>query len=178
MKFSTTRFGEIEVNLDESLFFPSGLIGFPELTRFILLNSSTNGSSPFKWLQSLDDGSIAFILINPLSFKPDYMVEVSDDEICGLELASEESAAISVIVTMPTNPEEMTANLKAPIIFNVENRRGKQVILNNPEYLTKHLIGNEIKKNGTLEDSGVSRDLIDKIKKDTSKIQKKEAVNV
>ncbi len=177
MKFSTTRFGEIEVNLDESIFFPSGLIGFPELTRFVLLNSESE-TSPFKWLQSLDDGSIAFILINPLSFKPDYMVEVSDEEITGLELTSEENAAISVIVTMPSNPEEMTANLKAPIVFNVENRRGKQVILNNPEYLTKHLIGQEIKKNSVQPTDEVSEDLIDKIKKDTSKINKKRVVNV
>ncbi len=176
MKFSTTRFGEIEVNLDESIFFPSGLIGFPELTRFVLLNSESE-NSPFKWLQSLDDGSIAFILINPLSFKPDYMVEVSDEEISGLELTSEENAAISVIVTMPSNPEEMTANLKAPIIFNVENRRGKQVILNNPEYLTKHLIGQEIKKNSTKPTDEVSEDLIDKIKKDTSKNNKNRVVN-
>jgi flagellar assembly factor FliW len=143
-KVQTTRFGEIEVQDSELIQLPAGLIGFPELKNYILLDHDKD--SPFKWLQSLDDGAIAFVLINPLLFKPDYTVEVSENEVADLDIKKEEDAVISVIITMPSNPENMTANLKAPLIFNLENRKGKQLILSTPEYTTRHNVLEEIKK--------------------------------
>ncbi|MDD9951262.1 MAG: flagellar assembly protein FliW [Zetaproteobacteria bacterium] len=140
----TTRFGKIEVEDQEMINLPQGLVGFPELKKYILLNHDQE--SPFKWLQSLDDGAIAFVIINPLLFRPDYAVEVSESEISELEIKSEEDAVISVIVTMPSNPQNMTANLKAPLVFNLQNRRGKQIILSNSSYATKHNIMDELKE--------------------------------
>ena len=64
LKVKTTRFGDIEVKEDDVVKLPAGLIGFPELKRYVLLDHDKD--SPFKWLQSLDDGAIAFVLINPL----------------------------------------------------------------------------------------------------------------
>jgi flagellar assembly factor FliW len=144
IKVKTTRFGEIEVKEEDLIELPSGLIGFPELKRYVLLDHDKD--SPFKWLQSLDDGAIAFVLINPLLFKPDYTVEVTEAEVEGLELKTEEDAVISVIITIPTNPQNMTANLKAPLVFNLTNRRGKQLVLSNSAYTTRHNIMDEIKK--------------------------------
>lgn len=145
LKVKTTRFGEIEVKAEDLLQLPAGLIGFPELKRYVLLDHDSKGS-PFKWLQSLDDGAIAFVLINPLLFKPDFMVEVTETEVSELELRNEEDAVISVIVTIPTNPQNMTANLKAPLVFNLQNRLGKQLVLSNPAYTTRHNIMEEVKK--------------------------------
>jgi len=144
LKVTTTRFSEIEVNESDIIELPAGLIGFPELKRYILLDHDKE--SPFKWLQSLDDGAIAFVLINPLLFKPDYTVEVSEAEVSDLAIQAEEDAVISVIVTMPSNPQNMTANLKAPLVFNLKNRKGKQIILNNQEYTTRHNIMEEVRK--------------------------------
>lgn len=145
LKVKTTRFGEIEVKLEDALELPAGLIGFPELKRYVLLDHDSKGS-PFRWLQSLDDGAIAFVLINPLLFKTDYMVEVTEAEVGDLDLKNEEDAVISVIVTIPTNPQNMTANLKAPLVFNLRNRRGKQLILSNSAYTTRHNIMEEVRK--------------------------------
>ena len=144
IKFETTRFGEIELEEKEMIMLPKGLIGFAELKKFILLDHDKD--SPFKWLQSLDDGAIAFVLINPLLFKPDYSVEVNQSEVKELSLDREEDAVISVIITMPTNPQNMTANLKAPLIFNLQNRTGKQIILNKTEYTTRHNVMEEMSK--------------------------------
>lgn len=161
-KFKTTRFGEIEVLEEEVIKLPSGLIGFPELSRFILLDHDKN--SPFKWLQSLDDGAIAFVLINPLLFRSSYTVEVTEAEVSDLELTSEEDAVISVIITMPSNPQNMTANLKAPLIFNLKNRMGKQIILNNPNYSTRHNVMDEMKMNSTQADAQKIKDSIEQTK--------------
>lgn len=162
LTIKTTRFGELKVREDDVITLPSGLIGFPELKKYVLLDHDKE--SPFKWLQSLEDGSIAFVLINPLLFYPDYVVEVSEGEIDDLNLKSEEDAVISAIVTMPTNPQNMTANLKAPLIFNLKNRKGKQVILNNSEYHTRHNIIDEIKKRIAANETQVATELIDQMK--------------
>lgn len=162
IKVKTTRFGEIEIKDHDVLELPSGLIGFPELKRYVLLDHDKD--SPFKWLQSLDDGAIAFVLINPLLFKPDYMVEVTEAEVTDLELKNEEDAVISVIITIPTNPQNMTANLKAPLVFNLQNRKGKQLVLSNPAYTTRHNIMEEVRKRSAASDAQTVQEAIEKAK--------------
>lgn len=144
IKVKTTRFGDIEIDERDMITLPAGIIGFPELKQYVLLDHDQE--SPFKWLQSLEDGSIAFVMINPLLFKPDYLVEVNEGEVADLDIVTEEDAVVSVIITMPSDPQKMTANLKAPVIFNLKNRKGRQVILNNSEYTTRHNIMEEMKK--------------------------------
>lgn len=156
VKFSTSRFGEIEIKSDDTLVMPEGLIGFPEMKRYVLLDHGKD--SPFKWLQSLDDGAIAFVLMNPLLFKPDYAVEVTESDVKELDLASEDDAVISVIVTMPSDPEKMTANLKAPLVFNLKNRRGMQVILGQGAYTTRHSILEEVKSYEKLKNEQEQRE--------------------
>jgi len=162
IQVKTTRFGDIEVRESDVIELPSGLIGFPELTKYVLLDHDKE--SPFKWLQSLQDGGIAFVLINPLLFNPDYTVEVSEAEVGDLKLTSEEDAVISVIVTMPSNPQNMTANLKAPLVFNLKNRRGKQLILNNPAYTTRHNVMEELKRRAAEIDAAQAQQAIEKAK--------------
>ncbi len=162
IKVKTTRFGEIDVKTEDLIELPNGLIGFPELKRYVLLDHDKD--SPFKWLQSLDDGAIAFVLINPLLFKPDYTVEVTEAEVSDLELKAEEDAVISVIITIPTNPQNMTANLKAPLVFNLTNRRGKQLVLSNSAYTTRHNIMEEIKKQSTAGTTTQVQEAIEKAK--------------
>lgn len=171
----TTRFGEITIDEADLIQLPYGIIGFPELKKFVLLDHDKD--SPFKWIQSLDDGSIAFVLINPLLFKPDYMVEVSEAEVSDLDLTNEDDAVISTIVTMPSNPQNMTANLKAPLIFNLRNRKGKQIILNHSSYSIRHFILEELKKNESILENQKLRDVVEaaKERKDEAKELSKEA---
>lgn len=144
MKINTSRFGEVEINEGDMISLPEGLIGFPELNQFILLDHDND--SPFKWLQSTSDPTMAFIVISPLSFRPDYMVEVTEEEVAALKLTNPNEAVISVIVTIPMDPKKMSANLKAPLVFNLTNRIGKQVVLKDPQYQTKHFIMEEMKR--------------------------------
>jgi flagellar assembly factor FliW len=164
MKVKTTRFGEIEVPEGDVIHLPSGLIGFPELKQYVLLDHDKD--SPFKWFQSLEDGAIAFVLIDPLLFNPEYVAEVTDAELSELDVQSEEDLVISVIVTVPSNPQNMTANLKAPLIFNLKNRRGKQVILNTSAYTTRHNIMDEVRKRTTGDEAASVQDAVQKAKAD------------
>lgn len=162
IRVKTTRFGEIEVKEADLIELPAGLIGFPELKKYVILDHDKD--SPFKWLQSLDDGAIAFVLINPLLFKPDYTVEVTEAEVSDLELKAEEDAIICVIITIPTNPQNMTANLKAPLVFNLTTRKGKQLVLSNSAYTTRHNIMEEVRKQATVGENTTVQEVIEKAK--------------
>ena len=60
MRVDTTRFGEIEIQ-DKDLFeFPMGMLGFGRYKWFFIVDHRDN--SPFKWLQSAEDGELAFII--------------------------------------------------------------------------------------------------------------------
>lgn len=140
---TTTRFGEILVNDADVITLPEGLVGFPEYTRYALLDHDKE--SPFKWLQSLDEGAIAFTIIDPTIVRPNYQVAICEAKQAVIDLADPADAIIATIVTMPTNPQNMTVNLKAPLVFNLKNRLGIQVILTDSDYSTRHNVMDEMR---------------------------------
>jgi flagellar assembly factor FliW len=142
------QFEEIEIEETDIINLTQGLIGFPALHKYAVLVDDE--VTPFQWFQCLDDPSLAFVIINPLLFKPDYRVKISREEIAELGINNPAKVTINTIVTIPPDPGSLTANLQAPILINNENRLGKQVILMNNEYSTRHLILEELQKNSEL----------------------------
>ena len=98
------------------------------------------------WLQSVDNGALAFVLVDPLLFKPDYKVEIGPEDAEDLGLKNGGNAAqIMAIVNIPTRgedgkPTEITANLLGPIVINVQKRLAKQVVLYDGQYSHRHPI--------------------------------------
>lgn len=138
MKIRTTRFGELDV-AEEALFtFPMGLLGFARLKRFVVLDHRDD--SPFKWLQSAEDPDVAFIITDPLFFKRDYHIAVRRQELAVIEPGAEEDLVVSVIMTIPADPRQMSANLLAPLIFNMANRRAMQYVLTDQRYPVKYCV--------------------------------------
>lgn len=135
MKISTTRFGEIEVAPEEIVEFSEGLLGFEDAHRFVILNTQDGG--PFRWLQCLDQGDLAFVIIEPLQFMYAYDLEISDADVEFLGVKAVEDLVLYAIVTIPDNPRDMTANLQGPLVINVKTRRGRQIISNNPAHSLK-----------------------------------------
>ncbi|MFZ2956817.1 MAG: flagellar assembly protein FliW [Candidatus Ozemobacteraceae bacterium] len=144
MKCLTARFGEIDVLNEDIVLFPEGLLGFNEFHRFVILNSQEG--SPFRWLQSLDDGNLAFIIVEPLNFLFAYDLEISDADAAFLGIEKAEDAVLYAIVTVPENVRDMTANLQGPLIINAVNRKGRQVISNNAMHPLKANIVEEMAK--------------------------------
>lgn len=129
MKFKTSRFGEIEFPEEVIMTFPEGVLGFPNDRRYILLEHDAEGS-PFKWLQSLDSPDLAFIIVDPLFITPRYKLEIDVDTARLIGTDNQEACAVMSIVNVPHEaPIRMTANLKAPLVVNVETRAGRQVIM-------------------------------------------------
>jgi flagellar assembly factor FliW len=128
MIIHTTRFGDIECPEEKIVKIPSGIIGFPASTRYLILDHDRD--VPFKWLQSLDQEELAFVIVDPVWFKPDYRVTIALDEIVELGPVDERELVMFVILTIPSDdPSCMTANLRGPVVVNAETRMAKQLIL-------------------------------------------------
>jgi len=133
IKINTTRFGEVEISGQKIYSFPDGIPGFPSCKQFCIINNSKNNL--FKWLQSVDKPELAFVIFDPFLLKKDYDVFINDEALKILEVEKKEDIIVTVILTIPKGkPKEMTANLKAPLIFNIVKKIGKQIILNDSDY--------------------------------------------
>jgi flagellar assembly factor FliW len=134
----TERFGELTVPETDILHFPEGLLGFGDRKEFILVQEAAY--APFLWLQSADDPHLSFVVVDPLTFVPDYKVEVKPAEVKSLELEDIDKARVLVIVVVRDDPDQITANLQGPLIINPEKGTGKQIVLLNDRYHTRHYI--------------------------------------
>ncbi|WP_434577712.1 flagellar assembly protein FliW [Thermoanaerobacterium thermosaccharolyticum] len=147
MDIKTKNFGLVSYNEEDVLYFDDGIPGFEGLKSFILL--SVDEYTPFKWLQSLDDTNIAFVIIDPKVVVKDYKVEINEETVKLLDIKDLNHILVFAIVVIPDEIEKMTANLKAPIIINAENNKGMQILLDNDDYMIKHPILKELKNADT-----------------------------
>lgn len=145
MLLDTKRFGQIEIDENGILEFPEGIPGFEDIKRFVLLGSSDE-SSLFQWLQAVDNTELAFVVVEPKRIWPDYEVDVDEDDVKMLEIDNESKVLVFSIVVVPEDVEKMTANLKAPILINTSNKKGKQIIMDNSRYDIKSYIMEGVRK--------------------------------
>lgn len=144
MKIETNRFGTITISEDEIVQFEEGLLGFEAYHKYVVLN--TEDGSPFRWLQSVDDGNLAFVIIEPLSFMLEYDLEIPDEDQVALSLERAEDVVIYAIVSIPDNPQDMTANLQGPVVINAKDKKGRQIISTNSRHSVRVHILNEMEK--------------------------------
>ncbi len=131
--FDTVRFGEVSVPESRVMDFPRGLVGMPSARRFVFLHrEETEG--PFFWMQSADDPRLAFVVCEPQRFFPDYSVPltIEDQELLGIHTVEDGMAC--VILVVPSDPRQITANLRGPIAINPEKRCGIQLVLAGEEF--------------------------------------------
>jgi flagellar assembly factor FliW len=145
MKVDTKAFGQIEVDDKQKITIPEGLYGFEDYNEYVLLDAE---HQPFYWLQAVTDKDIAFVLINPFLFRPDYEVNIPNEEMEDIGITSPEKALIFAIVTIPPDGSAMTANLQGPIVINRDTMTGKQGIMTDVRWNTRHDIVAELNNAG------------------------------
>lgn len=131
-------FGEIEIDKETIIDFPEGLLGFEDEKEFTIIN--TQEEAPFLWLQSINSPELVFVIMNPFFAFPDYEIKIPKSVQEKLEIESEKDVVIYSILVVPEDMEKMTANLLGPIIINTRKNLGKQVILDDDRYSTKHYV--------------------------------------
>jgi flagellar assembly factor FliW len=127
MDVITSRFGTISIDEKSIITIPEGLIGFSSFKRFVVY--SRPNDLPFQWLQCVEDPTLAFVVVDPLVFCPDYQVEVKSEEISDLLLCDIREAGVLVLVVIPQDTQATRINLRAPLVINTKNNLAKQLIL-------------------------------------------------
>lgn len=146
MKAKTRIFGEIEIADDKIITLEKGMIGFPQLNHFALIFDEEKGQkdTSIMWLQSMDDADIAFPVMLPHAVKEDYNPNVSEEIVAPLGTLTEENTYLLVTVTVPKRIEDFSVNLKAPIVINMDNRKGVQLIVED-DYPVKYKVYDVLK---------------------------------
>lgn len=132
----THLFGALEVAEDQVYRFPEGLYGFEELRRFVLVEATPG--APWKWLQSLDEPRISFVIFDPFVLVPDYRPQIPEAELAAVGLKTAGEAAVYVLATVPADLARTTVNLRAPLVFNPQARLARQIILPDDRYQVRY----------------------------------------
>lgn len=149
MRIQTKWFGEIEIDKDKVITFDRGIIGFDEFKQFtIVYDAQKDAQSSTMWLQSLDEVSLALPVIKPELIFEKYDPIVEEELINSLgENIKDAELLVLVTLTVTQDIKEMTCNLKAPIIINVDTMRGVQLIADNDDYMVRYPIYNILEQN-------------------------------
>jgi len=138
MEIMTRDFGRLEIKKSDVISFKSGLPGFESLKDFVLLPMGED--SPFIVMQSVDDPDIAFVTVEPGNLIQNYEFEINDKTEKELEIEKISDLLILNIITLKDQIKKSTANLSAPIVINIEDKLGKQVILDDQRYQVRYKI--------------------------------------
>lgn len=134
MNIDTPTSASIEVAPERIIDFPAGLAGFESLHRYTLHHPATEeGKEPAYFvLQSVDDPEVAFTIADPSLFGFSYEIALSDQESAAIALADPSDAAVVVILAKENG--KVRANLKAPLVINLKERRAIQHIFADLNY--------------------------------------------
>ncbi|WP_125152127.1 flagellar assembly protein FliW [Clostridium rectalis] len=141
MKINTKCHGEIQYSEEDIITFEKGIPAFNNLTKFIVFKLQQN--EVFSIIHSIEDLSIGIPVISPFVICKDYEVKLSEKLIESLKIEDEKDVMLLNTVTINSDIKNITCNLRAPIIINIKERLGEQIILCNESYNIKHPIFQE-----------------------------------
>lgn len=124
MKITTSRFGPMEIEADDVIRFPVGLLGLEDCRQWVLLADRQNDA--VAWLQSIERPEVALPVASPRRFVPGYQVRVARRELAAVGLR--DAGAAKVLAVVGKTDRSVTLNLKAPLLINLEHCVGRQVV--------------------------------------------------
>ncbi len=151
MKIKSSRFGDFEVEPSSVIEIVGGIIGFPTFTKYVLLDYNP----PFSWLHSTENADLAFVVVNAGEFGDNYSFPLPfGDRV--IELTERDEVAIVNLVSVRENPAQTTVNMKAPVIVNLTNRKGRQLVLDDHRYSVRFSLFSS-EEEGTKEETPLSK---------------------
>jgi len=138
MEIMSRDFGKLEIDESDIISFKSGLPGFENLEEFVLLPLAEE--SPFIIMQAVESPDTAFVTVEPGNLIQNYEFEISDKTERKLKIDSISNLLILNIITLKEDIKNSTAKLSAPIVINLEEKLGQQVILDDQRYQVRYKI--------------------------------------
>ncbi|MBB6732257.1 flagellar assembly protein FliW [Cohnella zeiphila] len=121
---------------DRVFHFKGSVLGFDQFDDFKFFAAEENPS--FGYLESVEDPSVGFVAVSPFHFFSGYQFEIEEKVKDELKLVKPEEVLVLSIIHVKNPFTESTVNLMAPLIINVTNNQGRQMILTQPSmYGTK-----------------------------------------
>ncbi len=141
MQIESRIFGSIEIDEDKIITIPDGIMGFEQYTGYTLAyDSEKESKNGIMWLQSIEEPSLAFPVMDPALIIEDYSPMIEDEWLAPIgHFESDDELCLFNILTVPSDIENMTINLKAPLIINTNTKKGCQLIVNN-DYSVRYKI--------------------------------------
>ena len=136
MEILTRDFGKVNIDKDKIINFPDGIPGFKDEKEFVLL--PLDEDSLFVIMQSVNTPELAFITIEPRNIIKDYEFVISEKTEELLKIEGIEDIILLNIVNIKDKLEDMTINLAAPLVININENLGKQIILDDSKYPVKY----------------------------------------
>jgi len=141
MQFQTRHFGVIEYERQAVFEFPAGLPGFEDEREFVALEQPQ--TRPIVFLQSLKRPELCFITLPVQTIEPNYRLSVSAEDLRLLELAEDKQPemgkdVVCLAIVAVAEGQPPTANLLAPVVVNLRNRRAVQAIQSDSGYSHRH----------------------------------------
>lgn len=140
MEILTRDFGKVNIDKDKIIEFPDGIPGFKDEKEFVLL--PLDEDSLFVIMQSVNTPELAFITIEPRNIIKDYEFVISEKTEELLQIEGIEDIILLNIVNIKEKVEDMTINLAAPLVININKNLGKQIILDDSKYPVKYKLEN------------------------------------
>ena len=135
MELVTKNHGTVTYSIDDVIVFKKGLPGFEKLKNFIIF--PLESSEGFSILHSIEDIEVGLVMVSPFTIAHDYEFKIPDRYTKALDIARPEEVLVLTTVTLSSEIENITTNLKAPIIINTKEKCGQQLILDNDKYKIK-----------------------------------------
>jgi flagellar assembly factor FliW len=136
----TKFWSKLDFDENSVIEFPSGIPGFEQEKRFILIEQQA--LKPLVFLQSLSTPTLCFVAVHAQVVCAGYKLEIpaEDLEALGLPASWKPSIGTEVACLAIVHMEEdaVTANLLAPIVILIAERKGVQVIMASSEYSHQH----------------------------------------
>src|SRR3990167_6049962 len=127
VNLSTNNFGNLRIEKENIITLEQGLLGFKKLKQYAIID--VEECLPFEWLVSVEEPAVAFAILNPTLLFSDYKPSLTKDDLVLLDIKKEMDVEMFCIVTLGETPENVTLNLKGPILINMKNKMGKQIEL-------------------------------------------------
>ncbi|HBG65263.1 MAG TPA: flagellar assembly protein FliW [Treponema sp.] len=143
MQVKTKTMGTVEVSDEQLIKVPAGLFAFEDYKDYALIDCKLE---PFVWMQSVQESTLAFLLVDPFLICEDFEADIDDKELAKIGIQNASDVLVMAIVTVPQDGSPVTANLRGPLIINKKNHECMQVVLGDPKWTTKHNIIEALKR--------------------------------
>ena len=139
LRVESCRFGSVEVDAAHIVRFVCPIVGFEELSTYAMIVDEE--SEPVLWLQALGAPEVLFPVVDAGLVDETYTVDLTDEEVSSLGLDRAADAHLLLVLTLDPAPSAVTANLRAPIVWNTRRATAMQVVRQDPTLSVSHPVG-------------------------------------